>query len=343
MNTTYIPQRRPSWLGIIAGLLMGLITAMTMGAIALILGSFLPYDLKGTSIGAGIYAAISALISAYVAGYFAVKCSAPETLFGDGTDIEPATASRTGMLTAAAIVFATTFFAMSGTAGVVAGAASLVGKTVSGAAGTVVQVGGVAAAGAASNDGIQREIKQAYRQVTGNLNKRDIEGWIAENTDGLNEQQVHAVANVAEDLVNEIKGDLQQQDFTDIDTWKNLDEYAKARLDQVQDALTGQEFVTRLQREGLSEQQARDVQNQIAGKYKEYRAKAEQAATEARQKIEQGLQAAEEAARKAALYAGIFWIISMLLTFGAAIAGAKSAASNYRLERPIYVRNETLR
>ena len=54
MLSTYTPQRRPSWRGVIAGLVMGMIVVMAMIALALVLSSFLPFDLKGTSIAGGI-------------------------------------------------------------------------------------------------------------------------------------------------------------------------------------------------------------------------------------------------------------------------------------------------
>ena len=61
MTPTYSSQRRPSWRGVLAGLVMGLIVVMAMIALALVLSSFLPFDLKGTSIAGGIYAAVTAV------------------------------------------------------------------------------------------------------------------------------------------------------------------------------------------------------------------------------------------------------------------------------------------
>ena len=52
---------------------------------------------------------------------------------------------------------------------------------------------------------------------------------------------------------------------------------------------------------------------------------------------------AEEVARKAALYSGLFWLISAILTFVAAIAGAKSAATSHRLDRPIVTYGDNVR
>ena len=85
------------------------------------IGSWLIFiiDLRGAGVAAGIYAAITALISAFVAGFFAVKASAPEAIFGDGTDILPTDATLTGILTAAAIVVISSVFAMSSVSSVV--------------------------------------------------------------------------------------------------------------------------------------------------------------------------------------------------------------------------------
>ena len=127
-----------------------------------------------------------------------------------------------------------------------------------------------------------------------------------------------------------------------IDTWKNIDDYAKKRADEVQAVLTGDELVNRLQAQGLSQAQAVEVQQETLTSYQEYRTNTEQAIADARVKMEQTLQAAEEAGRKAALYSGLFWLISTLLTFVASIFGAKTAAANYRLAAPI-VRDENKR
>ena len=105
---------------------MGLVVSMAMLALALVLGSFLSLDLRGAGVAAGICAAITALISAFVAGFFAfvagffaVKASAPEAIFGDGTDILPIDATLAGILTAAAIVAISSVFAMSSVSSVV--------------------------------------------------------------------------------------------------------------------------------------------------------------------------------------------------------------------------------
>ncbi|OOR83810.1 YrzE family protein [Moraxella canis] len=341
--------RRPSWRGIFAGLLMGLVVSMTMLALGLVLSSFLSLDLRGASIAAGIYAAVTALLSAFVAGFFAVKASAPEALFGDGTDILPRDAALTGILTAAAIVVISSIFAMNSATGIMRSAGNAVGTTASaigGAAGAVTSTAatvagiGTSAAGAANTDGndMATKAQELYQKATGNISRQDIEAWVAKNNDTFNQAQITATVNVLEDMLNETKADLGEMDFGSIDTWKNIDEYAKQRADEVQTTLTSDELIRRLQAEGLSEAQAVEVREETTASYHEYRAQTEQAIADAKVSVEQTLQSAEDTARKAALYSGLFWLISTLLTFVASVTGAKTAAANYRLAAPVISR-----
>ncbi|WP_201587127.1 hypothetical protein [Psychrobacter jeotgali] len=346
MLPTYSPQRRPSWRGVLAGLVMGLIVVMAMIAIALVLSSFLPFDLKGSSIAGGIYAAITALVSAYVAGYFAIKYSAPEALFGDGTDIDPKDANLTGMLTAALIVLFTTFFTISSATGILASAGNVVGGTVSTVAKTA---GGVATAGAtavgtaAQDSTVQQKAQEAYQRVSGNISREDVRAMVAKNTQNLSEQQLAAVSGVLENIVNETKSDVANLDFTDMNTWRNIDEYAKQRMASIQQTLEGPEFITRLQQQGLTEAQALEVRTEVSQSFNEYKMKTEQYIAQTRQSVEQAAQQAEDIARKAALYTGLFWLISTILTFIAATMGAKNAATTYRLDKPIVTWGDNVR
>lgn len=340
--------RRPSWRGILAGLLMGLVVSMMMLALALVLSSFLSLDLRGAGIAAGIYAAVTALLSAFVAGFFAVKASAPEALFGDGTNILPKDATLTGILTAAAIVVITSVFAMNSVSGIVRTAGNAVGTTanaIGGAASAVTStaatVAGAGAVAANSDGNLVGRAEELYQKATGNINRQDIEAWVAKNNDTFNQSQVHATVNVLEDMLNKTRNDVAQMDFTNLDTWKNIDEYAKQRADEIETVLTGDELIDRLQAEGLNQAQAVEVQQETLASYHEYLDNTKQAVADARATMEQALQVAEDTARKAALYSGLFWLISTLLTFLASIIGARTAAANYRLSvSPVVLRDE---
>lgn len=319
-------SRRPSWRGVVAGLLMGVIVIMAMTALALVLGSFLSLNLRGVGITAGVYTAITALLAAFVAGYFAVKCSAPETIFGDGTNISPKDATLTGMLTAATIVVASTFFTMNtatsilSTAGNVAtnvagGAASAVASTV-GAVGSAAATGAAGAVAADQNGviDIQSMAQNAYDQIGANLSRDDIEAIVAKNSENLSKEQVSAVAGVIEELLANTKTQIANMDFTSLDTWRNLDTYAKQRMAEMEHIITGPELMRRLQAEGLSEAQAKQIRTEAVNKYAEYKASADKAIADARARADELAKSAEEAARKAALYTGLFWLISSILT-----------------------------
>jgi len=345
MITSYPPQKRPSWRGVLAGLLMGLIVVMAMIALALVLSSFLPFSLQGTSIAAGIYTAI---VSAYVAGYFAVKYSAPETLFGDGTEIDPKDATLTGMLAAASMIALTTVMAVNGATGILSSATNAVGSTVSTVANTTATAAGgvataVGTAAGQSDTNVQQEAKNVYDKVVGDISRSDVEKWVAKNSQNLDQEQVNATTTVITQLVNEQKAEVKSLDFTDLDTWKNLDEIAKKRLADVQQTLESDEIITRLQTAGLSEPEAKQVRTEVVASYNEYKAQTEQMVASASEKANQALYQAEDVARKTALYTGLFWLISSLLTFLASIAGARSAAANYRLDKPIVTLGDNVR
>lgn len=338
MTPSYFPQRRPSWRGVVAGLVMGLIVVMAMIALALVLSSLLPFDLKGSSIAGGIYAAITALVSAYVAGYFAIKYSAPEALFGDGTDIDPKDATLTGMLTGALIILLTTFFAMSSATSILSMAGNVVGSTVSTVAktaATTATVGATAAGAASQSNSVQQKAEEVYQRVSGDISKEDVQAMVAKNTQNLNQQQIAAVSNVIKDMFDQTKTQVNNMDFTDINTWRNIDVYAKERMASIEETLKGPEIITRLQQQGLTQTQALEVRTEVQQSFNEYKVKTEQYIAEAKQMAEQRMQQAEDVARKTALYTGLFWLISALLTFIASTIGAKNAAANYRLAKPI--------
>ena len=338
MTPSYFPQRRPSWRGVVAGLVMVLIVVMAMIALALVLSSLLPFDLKGSSIAGGIYAAITALVSAYVAGYFAIKYSAPEALFGDGTDIDPKDATLTGMLTGALIILLTTFFAMSSATSILSMAGNVVGSTVSTVAktaATTATVGATAAGAASQSNSVQQKAEEVYQRVSGDISKEDVQAMVAKNTQNLNQQQIAAVSNVIKDMFDQTKTQVNNMDFTDLNTWRNIDVYAKERMASIEETLKGPEIITRLQQQGLTQTQALEVRTEVQQSFNEYKVKTEQYIAEAKQMAEQRMQQAEDVARKTALYTGLFWLISALLTFIASTIGAKNAAANYRLAKPI--------
>lgn len=129
MTPTYLPQAGVCWRGIFAGALMGLLAVMIMTALALVLSAFLPFSLKGTSIAAGLYATLTSVISALIGGFFSVKCAhirlAP---LGSGK-YQPEDTTMISILTAAAIVVATTLLTFSSATSILTTATQTVSHT----------------------------------------------------------------------------------------------------------------------------------------------------------------------------------------------------------------------
>ncbi|WP_207392404.1 hypothetical protein, partial [Paracoccus nototheniae] len=158
-----------------------------------------------------------------------VKASAPVALFGDGTAIDPKDATLTGMLTAAAIIALTSYLTLSSATSIMSTATRAVGSTVSTVASTTASAVGaganIATTAVQGSDGsIQQEAKAMYDRISGDISRDDIEQMVAENTQNLDQQQVSATADVVEEMMNETKGEVQQMDFTDLNTWRNIDD-----------------------------------------------------------------------------------------------------------------------
>ena len=83
LNTDRLSHRL-SWPGVLAGLVMGLVSTLTIIALGTVITALTGLTLTGTGIQAGIWTAIAALVGAYVAGLTAVRASAPSTRNTDG-------------------------------------------------------------------------------------------------------------------------------------------------------------------------------------------------------------------------------------------------------------------
>lgn len=341
VNALHTAQRL-LWRGVFAGLVIGTTVLLAMLALALVIGAMLSLDLYGASISAGVYAVISALLSAFAAGFFAVKYL---RLKGE-TAISEKDAKLTGFLTACVMILASSFFALNTAGSVISGAGKVAGSVVSGVgsvvSGTASAIGGAVttganAAGAIAEQGnfdLQSKAEKAYKQITNQFNRRDIEELIAKNSQTLDKEQVSAIGNVIEGLLEETKNDFNNIDFTSLNTWRNLDVYAKEMAEEMEELLKGDELVYRLVAEGLTEQEAKEIQQHTLAQYEVYKTRTEQAIKEARAqaealiaKAQELAEQAEAAARKAAMFAGLFWLISALATLFAALAGARTAVN----------------
>ncbi|MBB5232823.1 hypothetical protein [Deinococcus budaensis] len=299
LNTDAL-SRRLSWRGILAGLVMGLVSTLTIIALGLVITALTGITLTGTGIQALIWTAIAALVGAYAAGRTAVRASAPSTRNDDGiAAMTHSDASLTGLITGGLLVLLSTLLLFNA-------ARSLLGlatNAVSSVVGTAANVAGDAAQSGNLQNGLQNFIS--------GVNQQDVVDLIAQNSPSLNEEQVDAAANVVTNIFRRSAYDLGQQDLT------TITDFLPARLTAIRNALTGESFETRLERQGLSGAQAEEVRTVINNEINRLERQTQQLAD-----------TAEQTARTAARNTGLGWLLAAGLTLLASTMGARSAATH---------------
>ncbi len=296
-----INSHRLGWRGVLAGLVVGLVSALTIIALGLVITALTGLTLTGVGIAAAIWTGIAALVGAYLAGLTAVRADAPATRSDDGiAAMTHDDATLTGLVTGSLLVLLLTMYAFNGVSRIVGTASNLIGS-----AGSLVGSATGAAADAASNNQLP-----SIQNYFNNITPGDVEALIADNTSELSQEQVAATSNVVTGIVRRASNDLGTVDIN------NIGDFAQARVDSIKKALSGPQFVTRLERQGLTNAQATEVQTQI-----------NQSVDRIQTQADQALKNAEAAARGAASTAGWGWLLMAGLTLLAAILGARSAAT----------------
>lgn len=298
-------SRRLRWSGILAGLVMGAVSTMTMLALGTVITSLTGITLSGTGIQALIWVALSALVGAYAGGLTAVRASSPTTYDGEAA-LTKDDAGLTGLVTGGLLVLAFTWMLTSGVS-------SLLGLA-GNAAGTLT--GAVTSAGAAA--GTAASQSPTVQDFVSGIQPEDIEYLIADNTD-LTAEQTEATSNVVAGVFRRATNDLGGANLT------NIGDVTRNRVQYIQEELSGPEFIARLERQGLSTAQAQDVQTEVS-----------QEVDRLEQQAAETAEAAEEAARKAATYAGLGWLIPAGLILLASRMGAASAAGGVRPVRQVH-------
>ena len=297
-------SRRLRWSGILAGLVMGAVSTMTMLALGTVVTSLTGITLSGTGIQALIWVGLSALVGAYAGGLTAVRASSPATYDGDAA-ITRDDAGLTGLVTGGLLVLAFTWMLTSGIGSLL----GLAGNAAGGLASAATTTGAAAGAAASQNPTVQDFIS--------GIQPEDIEYLIADNTD-LTAEQTSATSNVVAGVFRRATNDLGSVNLT------NIGDVTRSRAEYVQNELSGPEIITRLERQGLTPAQAQDVQTEVSQEVDRLQQRATEAA-----------QAAEETARKTATYAGLGWLIPAGLILLASRMGAANAAGGVRPVRHV--------
>jgi len=299
LNTDML-SRRLSWRGVLAGLVMGLVSTLTIIALGLVITALTGITLTGTGIQAAIWTAIAALVGAYAAGLTAVRASAPSTRNDDGiAAMTHDDATLTGLVTGGLLVLLSTFFLFN-TARSLLGTAT---NVVSNVAGAATNAAGAAGEGAAQTGGLQ--------DFVSGIDQQDVANLIAENSPSLNQEQTNAAANVVTGIFRRAQYDLGTVNPA------NITDFASARVTAIRNALTGPQFVTRLERQGLSGAQAEEVRTVVTNEVNRLEQQAQQVAN-----------SVEQNARVAARNTGLGWLLAAGLTLLLATMGARSAATH---------------
>ena len=297
-------SHRLSWPGIFAGLVVGLVVQLTLIALGTVITALTGITLSGVGIAAAIWLALSFLVAAYLAGLVAVRASAPATVEG-APGLAAMTnddATLTGLVTGSLLVLLGTLLGYSALSSATGAATNAVGSLLGGA----TALTGAATAGAAT----AAQMPQGQDIIAG-FGQSDVENLVAQASPDLNQQQVSAAGNVVTGILRRASNDLG-----DLTSVSSIGDFVTKRTDSIKKALTGEQFITRLQRQGLTQAQATEVQTSVTD-----------GIAAAEKQVADTAAAGERIARNTANTAGWGWLLAAGLTLLLAILGARSAAS----------------
>lgn len=270
---------RISWVGIVAGLVVGIVTQLALTLLGVAVGAATIDTLNGLAWSTIIWLAISLAISAFLAGLTAARAAGYLT---------PAQGRFNGLITGSLLVLGLTTFSYNALLSGVNSALGIVSSVGTAVAGATTAAGTAAANGGA----LQSDPVQA---LLGGLNENNITQIIAQNAPNLNQTQVQAAANVVTGIANRAANTIGNN----LSNITNLPSLINSRVKSIQTALSGPQFVTRLQRQGLTQAQAQETANSITTLVNDTVTQAQQTAA-----------AAAQIARNAAVTAGWVWLLA---------------------------------
>ena len=305
-------MQRISWSGILTGVVAGLIIQVALLVLGLAVGLVSITNLEnlgGMAVTAGIWLAISWAAAAFVAGLTAARAAGYLT---------SAQGRFNGLVTGMVMLIVSTTFTAGLISSVVNSATGAVQSVASAAAGAVGGAATVTGGAVANNGGLAGTLQalglgDAYQAVTSGLNDAELNQIIADASPELNQTQVAAATGVIRGIINTSSRDLG----TALQNPSDLPNFVSNRVDSISKALSGEQFVSRLQKRGLSKAQAQEVSNVIGKRVATLRTQGEQAAKAASDQAQQVARDAASAAGKAAW----IWLLLAGLVLGLASYG----------------------
>ncbi|MER3553366.1 MAG: hypothetical protein C4331_03185 [Meiothermus sp.] len=292
-------RSRIHWGGIFAGVLAGVVTYVALLVLGLAVGLLSAgtagVDLGSLAIGGLIYIVIITAFSAYLAGVTTARAAGFLT---------PAQGRFNGLLTGMLMLILSTL--------VVSNVLSRGINTATNVAGSVLNAG-AQAVGAAANSpgGLQGTansvgLGQQYQALVSGFDRNELVDVIAQAVPELNQQQVGAAADVVSSVINNAARNISNN----LGNLSNLGAVVGRQLDNVSQALQGPDFVSRLQRRGLSQAQAQEVAQVIQQRF-----------SEARTQTQQTIDEVSRTAARAASTAAWIWLLTAGLILGLAAFG----------------------
>ncbi|MFC3919033.1 hypothetical protein ACFOUS_20180 [Deinococcus metalli] len=285
---------RINWTGVIAGLAVGVVTQLSLSALGVIFGAG-ANSFGNLAIGTVVWLALSIAISSVLAGLTAARAAGYLT---------PAQGRFNGLITGCLLAVLTTLVLSNALTAGYRTASTVIGNVVGTAAS-----GAAAAGSAAANTGALQS--DPVQNIVNGLDDQEIGQLIADGAPELSDQQATAATRVVSGIIRRASNDIGKNlgDLT------NLGQVVTKRVDAITGALSGPEFVSRLQRQGLSQAQAQQTAQAISAR-----------ATELKQQALDTAAATERIARQTATTAGWSFLLALGLILGFATLGGGMGA-----------------
>ncbi len=287
--------RGVSWPGAFFGLAVAVVAYLFLTMIGVaVSGTVFNFDnARGVGWGALAWVALSLAASAYAGGYAAAKAAPGITTSFGG--------SVTGVLCGAMFLISLTFFV--GSSLVSAGQAAF--GVIQGAAQAIPQV-------------IPQGIVNDTQNMVQGLDRADVQDAIRKAAPELGETQVAAatdtVVRIGRESLDRIRGSLRNPG--------QLGDTIRREADTIYRQLTGPEFVSRLEQQGLARQQAQQVASALEQRVNEIRGQLQSAS----QRITAEAREFATDVAKVVSRAAWVWLGVALLVIGLAFVGGRSGS-----------------
>jgi len=310
-----VTPTRIRWSGMFAGTLAATVSYLALMVLGFAIG--IAHAPNSGSVGdiaipTAIWTIVSLLGSAYLGGMTAARAVGLH-----GHSRGRFNGLITGMIFLGLLTFGTTSLISSGLSavtGLVGGVASTATNALGSAAGAV----GNAANGAGGVQGLLNNLGlgNAYQAITSGLNENELSQLISDAEPALTPVQVKAAADTVGNVVR-----LASRNVTkDLSNLSDIGGLVGKQVEYVTGALSGPEFVARLQSRGLSQAQAQEVAKVVNTRVNDLKTQGQQAADAIAKTTKDATQTAADTASRVAWLA---LLASGLVLLAATLGGGR--------------------